>query len=47
MDTEDKLNFLREALEAAFIALGRAGGNTVGSPFRAAWEQARDALSKV
>jgi hypothetical protein len=33
-----------EALEAALMALGRAGGNTLGSPHRAAWEKVRAAL---
>ena len=35
---------LRDALGAAFFALGRAGGNTLASPHRAAWEAARAAL---
>lgn len=35
---------LREALETAFIALERAGGNTLSSPYRTAWEKARAAL---
>ena len=36
---------LRDALDAAFFAIGRAGGNTLTSPHRAAWETARAALA--
>ena len=38
---------LYEALERAFVALGRAGGNTTDSPLREAWLNARTALSKA
>ncbi len=38
---------LVKALEATFIALGRAGGNMIDSPFRKDWEAARDALVMV
>jgi len=38
---------LRAALEKAFVTLGRAGGNTINSPYRAAWEKARDALQET
>lgn len=30
------------AQEEAFLILGRAGGNTIDSPYRSAWEAARD-----
>lgn len=33
------------ALEVAFMDLGRAGGNTADSPYRASWEQARAAIA--
>ena len=31
----------RAGIEAGFMALGRAGGNTAGSPYRRTWERAR------
>lgn len=38
---------LLEALEEAFMALGRAGGNMITSPIRAEWEKARAAIAKA
>jgi hypothetical protein len=38
---------LLAALEAAFIALGKCGGNRVGGIHRAEWELARAAIAKV
>lgn len=35
---------LARVLEDQFMALGRAGGNTIGSPLRPFWEAARAAL---
>lgn len=35
------------ALERAFVALGRGGGNTADSPFREAWLSARAALARA
>lgn len=34
----------REILEAAFIELGKLGGNTLSSPYRTAWTSLRAIL---
>ncbi len=36
-----------ETLYRAFIAFGRAGGNTIDGPFRKEWEECRAALAKA
>lgn len=36
-----------EALERAFLALGRAGANTTSSPYRDEWEKARAAIREA
>lgn len=35
------------AIEAAFFALGHAGGNVSGTPHRAVWEQAQRHLAAI
>lgn len=35
------------AIEKAFFALGRAGGNVISSPQRASWERARNHLAAM
>jgi len=43
----EQIKTLREALESAFVAFGRAGGNTINGPFRAEWEACRAALDET
>lgn len=38
---------LAATLTRAFLALGRAGGNTLKSPYRKEWEEARELLIQV
>ena len=37
----------KQLIEAAFLLLGRMGGNTSESPFRAAWDALRELLKAV
>lgn len=38
---------LLAALESAFVAFGKAGGNTLSGPFRREWEECRSAIAKA